>query len=395
MSYIELCNACYDNDIIIAKKLINEGADVNKYYKFGVYPIHIACMNLCYDLVKLLIENGANANERRCSRMTPLQVAVQSSTLSIFRYGKYFAVDNLSNSCDIIKLLIANGASVNDTYNSNNTPLHDACHIPNIDVAKILLENGANVNAYKDPCHNKTPLYVACTYGNIEVIKLLLEYGADINDNNNCYGISSLERAYICCKINDINNVNNVDIVEFLLENGADVNIKNSQGNTILHDVCCHSNNVQLFKLLLKYGANINVVNNKNETLLHKAVKFTKHNDNEIFIVEQLLKLGANPNAKDIYGDTPLHIACSHNCTFLVIKLLLEYGAGIHIKNNAGITPFMKIQTVDVYWDCNKYSVVCLMKNMERDNMTEKLHALQKLIPDDVYKRYIIKRIYQ
>ncbi len=82
----------------------------------------------------------------------------------------------------IVKLLLEAGANVNDKDSEGETALICASRKGHIDVIKILLQVGANVND-KDNIE-KTALTYALQYHHVEVIKFLLEKGADINCKN-------------------------------------------------------------------------------------------------------------------------------------------------------------------------------------------------------------------
>nr|WIK87644.1 ankyrin repeat protein [Oriental turtle dovepox virus] len=59
----------------------------------------------------------------------------------------------------MVNLLIFNGASVNELYQTNNTPLHIAVEKDNTRIVKVLLENGSGPNA-RD-INKYTPLHIA------------------------------------------------------------------------------------------------------------------------------------------------------------------------------------------------------------------------------------------
>lgn len=72
----------------------------------------------------------------------------------------------------IIKLVMENGADVNEMWNSS-TPLVEALRLEELDIAEYLLQQGA------DP--NKTyPLEVAIRQKKEDVVRLLLKYGAKL-----------------------------------------------------------------------------------------------------------------------------------------------------------------------------------------------------------------------
>lgn len=83
------------------------------------------------ELVKLLLEIGADINI--------------SDTYDNFNYTPLmWAI--ASNHNNIIKLLIDKGADVNKTGKYNETPLMKAVRMKNTYAVKLLLKNGANIN---------------------------------------------------------------------------------------------------------------------------------------------------------------------------------------------------------------------------------------------------------
>ena len=54
---------------------------------------------------------------------------------------------------------------------------------------------------------------------------------------------------------------------------------------------------------------------------------------------ELLLKNAAQVNATDRFGDTPLHTAAAFQTDLEVVKILVGYGANIHLKDADGLTP--------------------------------------------------------
>ncbi|KAI9765621.1 MAG: hypothetical protein M1839_005415 [Geoglossum umbratile] len=81
---------------------------------------------------------------------------------------------------EVVKLLIEKGADINigSSYKAPHTPLHTAAEEGHYKVVELLLHKGADVNAGA-PRH--TPLHKAAAKGRSAVANLLLENGADIN----------------------------------------------------------------------------------------------------------------------------------------------------------------------------------------------------------------------
>ena len=84
---------------------------------------------------------------------------------------------------NIVKLLLKNGATIDEKDNTGSTSLMFACYRGHFDIVKLLLEHGAIVNLTNN--HGDTALHRACIKNsNIPVITELLKYGADPNIKN-------------------------------------------------------------------------------------------------------------------------------------------------------------------------------------------------------------------
>jgi hypothetical protein len=78
---------------------------------------------------------------------------------------------------DMMKILLASGATVDQETPPGKTPLLIATEMENVDAMKTLLAFKADVN--KENLSGKTPLFIAAANGNKECVELLLYYGAD------------------------------------------------------------------------------------------------------------------------------------------------------------------------------------------------------------------------
>jgi ankyrin repeat protein len=119
----------------VMKMLIENGADLNQANKFNKIPLHDAILtDAGFESVKILIENGSNVNTR-----------IGSNCFDSFEKGR--APLDLSCAKGLLKicaLLLKNGANPND-----GIPLIIACHASHFDVAALLLKHGLDdVNKY-------------------------------------------------------------------------------------------------------------------------------------------------------------------------------------------------------------------------------------------------------
>jgi ankyrin repeat protein len=166
-SFDQLITAIQKNNIDLIRTLINN--DNVNLHKNGTTPLHHASSIGNTEVVKLLIEKGADINVKNNFGSTPLHYA-----------------SNEGNT-EVVKLLIDNGADINVKDRADTTPLHKASFKGHTEVVNLLIENGADIHV-KDNSGD-TPLKVANEYGRTEVVHLLFEKGAgdQIDDVDNEY----------------------------------------------------------------------------------------------------------------------------------------------------------------------------------------------------------------
>ncbi|KAL8413413.1 hypothetical protein RB594_004877 [Gaeumannomyces avenae] len=155
-------------NIAVVKYLLDVGCDPNTHELVALYsPEATALLEAVarnhVDLVELLIEKGANVNQRTVGSIdrTPLQKAAELGYL------------------DILKLLLDRGADVNApaaARGGSGTALQLAAMGGNCAVLCELLERGADLSM--PPCKRdgRWPLEGAAEHGRMSVIELLWEY---------------------------------------------------------------------------------------------------------------------------------------------------------------------------------------------------------------------------
>jgi len=171
-----LYRACFDGSLDIAKVLVDAGADVNLKSTEGFTPLYIAVGNKRKPLVEYLLSKGAPVDEKN----GPDGVA------ALFR-ACYVG------SLDIVKVLVDAGADVNHKDNIGFTCFYAAVQEKHKPIIEYLLSKGVRVNETNGQ-NNDTPLHKACVSGSLEVVKILVNAGADINAVNK-QGKSSLDFA--------------------------------------------------------------------------------------------------------------------------------------------------------------------------------------------------------
>jgi ankyrin repeat protein len=241
--------AQWSPNVDAVKRLIEQDG-----YKFdnrgynGDTPLHCSACNPNIEILKYLVEQGADANAKSGTGDTPLHHAARYSNV------------------EALKCLVEQGgADVKAKSNGGFVPLH---FVNSVNISKYLVEQGADVNA-KDE-YGRTPLHFAdwCNGDEaVEIAKFLIEQGADIHAADNC-GRTPLHLA--------VYGDWAVEFAKFLIEHGADVNVKDKEGETPLHSAVWDNPNVEVMKLLVEHGADIYAESNDRYTPLDVARSHAK-----------------------------------------------------------------------------------------------------------------------
>jgi ankyrin repeat protein len=330
-----ICIAVRFGFTLLAKKLLDGGADVNAQGgRYGNVLQLAANMNDA-SLVKLLLEKGASVNAARGYFGNALQAASIGGDLETIMALLEAGSDvNARGGCletalqaaalnghvEAVKLFLERGANVNSTGGYHGCALRAATFDSNLEIARMLLEHGADTNAHDNSC--RSVLQGAAGSGNYELVKLLLDHGANVNpslsddiiDGNREHFSTPLAQAARC---------GHGDIVRLLLQYGANVNAVDI--GTPLSAAVTFGDDV-LIDTLLKAGADINGGWSITGNPLSEAVKWRHH---EIF--KSLLSRGADPNGSGWFTGwgMPLITAAGHG-TEEDIQLLIESGANVN-----------------------------------------------------------------
>ena len=103
-----IVNACYNGDLKYIREYISSGKNLNISDKRNS-PLLVAIQQNQIDVVKLLLENGADVNFSPDKTFPTLHMAVDSSNYQTFSCKEKYK----NPPTEIIELLIENGANIN------------------------------------------------------------------------------------------------------------------------------------------------------------------------------------------------------------------------------------------------------------------------------------------
>ena len=157
-----LMTAIWSEHVELVKYLVDRGANINLSDSEGDTPLLMAVWtDHSVELVKYLVEHGADINEKDMYGSTPLIIAVEIRNKALVEY------------------LIGHGADVDAQDEYQDTPLLIASKKNYFELVKYLVENGADVN--KATVKGNTPLWMAAKNGHVAIVRYLLNHGADAN----------------------------------------------------------------------------------------------------------------------------------------------------------------------------------------------------------------------
>ena len=141
----------------------------------------------------------------------------------------------------ILSLLIEHGADMNDKDSDGNTPLHEASMEGKLEAGQFLINRGADIDVPNN--YNYTALLHATINGHVELVRMLLDSGALIDARGN-FGQTSLHRAA---------HNGSIGTVRLLLERGADVDVRDEFGDTP-SESGSRAKHQEIVELLSAYG---------------------------------------------------------------------------------------------------------------------------------------------
>ena len=143
----------------MAEVLLMAGADVDAFGQYNPLILQAAFTN-CTEMVRTMLQFGADANKQHDPQYTPLYFACHRSNF------------------DMVQVLVSEGrADVTLASREQLTPLMASARVGNVKcVSYLLFHSSDNVNA-KDAL-GKTALHYAAASGKIRVVRSLLKHGA-------------------------------------------------------------------------------------------------------------------------------------------------------------------------------------------------------------------------
>ena len=250
-----LLYAARDGRMDTVRMLLDAGADINQRDANEITPLIIAITNNHPDVARFLIDRGADIKAVDWYGRTPLWAAVETRNMDVDNATFVNSIDR-APYLDLIQVLLERGADVNARMKevppirrdflritgslawvdfTGQTPFLTAALAGDLTVMKLLLKHGADPHI---PTFAGTTALMAAAGVNwvfdqtfdegqpalLEAVKLCVELGLDVNAVNSM-GLTAMHGAA---------NRGSDDIIRYLVQQGAKIDVKDAEGRTPL-----------------------------------------------------------------------------------------------------------------------------------------------------------------
>ncbi|WCL39970.1 hypothetical protein [Pigeonpox virus] len=174
-------------------------------------------------------------------------------------------------------------------------------------IAKLLLDEGARID--EADIYKTTALHRAAMSGKADMVKLLIDYGA-------CTSLKAINEITFSDYVLESDNI---ELCKYILDDNKD------------SDILCKAiekNSVNIAKYLISLGYNVTSRDGYDNTPLHYACEIRNHE-----LVKTILELGADVNATNLFKRNPIYESTDPKIT----DTMLEHGAEVNLLDKYGI----------------------------------------------------------
>ncbi|XP_060893989.1 ankyrin repeat and death domain-containing protein 1B [Labrus mixtus] len=304
------------------KFLLQRRVKVDQRDKYGVATIHLAAWFGSLEILKLLVQAGADQKVENGEGMNIIHCAAINNHTDIAEYiindlqmkeldkddqsgNQAFALAAEHGCVEMLELLM--DPYMMGTMKPNkrgDTPLHLAARNGHLDAIQLLLQSFDTRDEVN--MDGETALYQAADSGHEGCVHILQDAGCDPN----------ILTTAKCSALHPVSERGDASLVQILLDNKAHTDYKNQNEEAPLHLAVKHSH-IPIIHSLLEAGCDINITDKRSQTALHLAAELAR-----IEVVEMLLKAGLDLTLKDKQGKTALGVAARADEVIIVDMII-------------------------------------------------------------------------
>lgn len=375
-----------DGDAKVLQDLLLQRDDFDTDSPQSNQALHYAAMHGDLRSMSWLLEKGANINASNSQDATALHLAVSQGHFDITNHLLDHQVDIHAKTStghtavyyvptgrsDLLRLLLAAGASVDSRSSGRPSPLFLAVASGSLERTAMFLNHKADfqtthtcIMKVKERSFEtaRTPLQLATQQGHIKIFKLLVSEGADIHGKieSKC-NLLGLAASWGRCEIvqfllnvgfkteaKDVNSFTALHcaaiwghgkVIRLLINAGANIEARARDGRSPLM-FPTRKGCLEATRILLDYGANIQSRCSLGISALHRAA--ADPSDKQVEVMKLLLERGASiawtvTSGADRSGRLPIHYAALSGSQ-QGVKYLLDNGSDIDAVDSRGLPP--------------------------------------------------------
>lgn len=337
----------------------------------GFTAVYLAASRNQAEVVKILADAGADLMCKNPRDSTALFGAPSGAGSVLLQYRKRININEECSfgwtalhdavywgSMEMVKLLVNSGADLNVVDDAGDTPLATATWRGKHEALNILLQEedcdpriplGSYNSRGRPPLH-----WAVMEFETMDIVRLLVERGADVNLTANARG-SPLQQA---CR----NKHKGKEMVDYLLERGADLNAQGGALGFAISSAAVHAT-PDMIRLLLQRGASVNVTDAMGRKPIHMACVGGIDNFQVVY------EAGGNQHLEneDSMGRTVFHYAAQHGWPEILKILIAELGTDLLDKPDVdGWTPLMWACLPRFRYDCDHGWDVRMQRHKQR-----------------------------
>lgn len=253
--------------------------NINDKNSSGETPLIYACLQtyfrslrqieIRFEIIKLLIECGADVNMKNITGKTAFHIILQSSREDKVKIAELLlksgADPNIIDCNNMTAFEIISCKKYYDQFNNTEKSINQNTQIANL-LKNHNMETNDNWNRISQCVYLSSPIFYTLLKDLNSLKQLIKGNPSYVRQNINTKNNSGETPIFYACQTHRENKLGYINI---LIETGADVNLQNNYGNTPLHLIIKNNEEckVKIAKRLIEAGANPNIFNSAGETI--------------------------------------------------------------------------------------------------------------------------------